>query len=80
VKLGEKITALQQIVSPFGKVQDCCRNFCLKMKSSLCLLLASLLVDDNSHRTFHFCQTDTSSVLFETIEYIKFLHEQIRVN
>ncbi|CAD6262679.1 unnamed protein product [Miscanthus lutarioriparius] len=42
VKLGEKITALQQIVSPFGK-------------------------------------TDTSSVLFETIEYIKFLHEQIRL-
>ncbi|XP_066342908.1 uncharacterized protein [Miscanthus floridulus] len=41
VKLGEKITALQQIVSPFGK-------------------------------------TDTSSVLLETIEYIKFLHEQIR--
>ncbi|PUZ48470.1 hypothetical protein GQ55_7G247500 [Panicum hallii var. hallii] len=40
VKLGEKITALQQIVSPFGK-------------------------------------TDTSSVLFETIKYIKFLHEQL---
>ncbi|XP_039818717.1 transcription factor bHLH111-like [Panicum virgatum] len=43
VKLGEKITALQQIVSPFGK-------------------------------------TDTSSVLFETIKYIKFLHEQLRVS
>ncbi|KAG2574040.1 hypothetical protein PVAP13_7KG295800 [Panicum virgatum] len=43
VKLGEKITALQQIVSPFGK-------------------------------------TDTSSVLFETIGYIKFLHEQLRVS
>ncbi|CAO2036127.1 unnamed protein product [Urochloa humidicola] len=42
VKLGEKITALQQIVSPFGK-------------------------------------TDTSSVLFETIKYIKFLHEQLRL-
>ncbi|OEL32390.1 Transcription factor bHLH111 [Dichanthelium oligosanthes] len=41
VKLGEKITALQQIVSPFGK-------------------------------------TDTASVLFETIKYIKFLHEQLR--
>ncbi|CAL5030544.1 unnamed protein product [Urochloa decumbens] len=42
VKLAEKITALQQIVSPFGK-------------------------------------TDTSSVLFETIKYIKFLHEQLRL-
>ncbi|XP_062185123.1 uncharacterized protein LOC133888779 [Phragmites australis] len=42
VKLGEKITALQQIVSPFGK-------------------------------------TDTASVLFETIKYIKFLHEQIQL-
>ncbi|CAN6268920.1 unnamed protein product [Urochloa humidicola] len=42
VKVGEKITALQQIVSPFGK-------------------------------------TDTSSVLFETIKYIKFLHEQLRL-
>ncbi|KQK00682.1 transcription factor bHLH68 [Brachypodium distachyon] len=42
VKLGEKITALQQIVSPFGK-------------------------------------TDTASVLFETIKYVKFLHEQVQL-
>ncbi|KAL0535133.1 hypothetical protein IC582_029456 [Cucumis melo] len=41
-KLGDKITALQQLVSPFGK-------------------------------------TDTASVLNEAIEYIKFLHNQIRV-
>ncbi|CAA0816266.1 Transcription factor bHLH123 [Striga hermonthica] len=39
-KMGDRITALQQLVSPFGK-------------------------------------TDTASVLTETIEYIKFLHEQI---
>ncbi|XP_062194860.1 transcription factor bHLH112-like isoform X2 [Phragmites australis] len=39
-KLGDRITALQQLVSPFGK-------------------------------------TDTASVLHETIEYIKFLHEQV---
>ncbi|KAK9084967.1 hypothetical protein Sjap_025378 [Stephania japonica] len=39
-KLGDRITALQQLVSPFGK-------------------------------------TDTASVLFEAIEYIKFLHEQV---
>ncbi|CAN6246617.1 unnamed protein product [Urochloa humidicola] len=42
VKIGEKITALQQIVSPFGK-------------------------------------TDTASVLFETIKYNKFLHEQVQL-
>ncbi|KAK9155969.1 hypothetical protein Sjap_003449 [Stephania japonica] len=39
-KLGDRITALQQLVSPFGK-------------------------------------TDTASVLFEAIEYIKFLHDQV---
>ncbi|KAG2645279.1 hypothetical protein PVAP13_2KG425200 [Panicum virgatum] len=42
VKLGDKITALQQIVSPFGK-------------------------------------TDTASVLYEAINYIKWLHEQVQV-
>ncbi|KAG0544883.1 hypothetical protein BDA96_02G315000 [Sorghum bicolor] len=41
VKLGDKITALQQIVSPFGK-------------------------------------TDTASVLYEAINYIKWLHEQVQ--
>lgn len=42
VKLGDKITALQQIVSPFGK-------------------------------------TDTASVLWEAIGYIRFLQEQIQL-
>ncbi|XP_062113109.1 uncharacterized protein LOC133824256 [Humulus lupulus] len=42
VKLGERITALQQIVSPFGK-------------------------------------TDTASVLYEAIQYIKFLQEQVKL-
>lgn len=41
-KLGDRITALQQLVSPFGK-------------------------------------TDTASVLHETIEYVKFLHDQVGV-
>lgn len=41
-KLGDRITALQQLVSPFGK-------------------------------------TDTASVLHESIEYIKFLHDQVNV-
>ncbi|RWR92591.1 transcription factor bHLH123-like protein isoform X2 [Cinnamomum micranthum f. kanehirae] len=41
-KLGDRITALQQLVSPFGK-------------------------------------TDTASVLFDAIEYIKFLHDQVTV-
>uniref|UniRef100_A0ACD5ZZD4 Uncharacterized protein n=1 Tax=Avena sativa TaxID=4498 RepID=A0ACD5ZZD4_AVESA len=42
-KLGDRVTALQQLVSPFGK-------------------------------------TDTASVLHETIEYIKFLHDQVGVS
>ncbi|KAL2920832.1 hypothetical protein RDABS01_012323 [Bienertia sinuspersici] len=41
-KLGEKITTLQQLVSPYGK-------------------------------------TDTASVLYEVMEYIKFLHDQVNV-
>ncbi|GKV29249.1 hypothetical protein SLE2022_220810 [Rubroshorea leprosula] len=41
-KLSERIVALQQLVSPFGK-------------------------------------TDTASVLLEAMEYIQFLHEQVKV-
>ncbi|KZV29487.1 hypothetical protein F511_03772 [Dorcoceras hygrometricum] len=41
-KVSERVSALQQLVSPYGK-------------------------------------TDTASVLFEAMEYIKFLHEQVKV-
>lgn len=41
-KVGERITALQQLVSPYGK-------------------------------------TDTASVLLEAMDYITFLHEQVKV-
>ncbi|XP_031260280.1 transcription factor bHLH153 [Pistacia vera] len=41
-KLGERIMALQQLVSPYGK-------------------------------------TDTASVLWEAMEYIQFLHDQVKV-
>uniref|UniRef100_A0A2N9GED3 BHLH domain-containing protein n=1 Tax=Fagus sylvatica TaxID=28930 RepID=A0A2N9GED3_FAGSY len=41
-KLGERIVALQQLVSPYGK-------------------------------------TDTASVLWEAMEYIRFLHEQVKL-
>lgn len=41
-KVGERIVALQQLVSPYGK-------------------------------------TDTASVLLEAMEYIQFLHEQVKV-
>jgi len=41
-KVGERVAALQQLVSPFGK-------------------------------------TDTASVLLEAMEYISFLHEQVKV-
>ncbi|XP_024983535.1 transcription factor bHLH153 [Cynara cardunculus var. scolymus] len=41
-KVGERIAALQQLVSPYGK-------------------------------------TDTASVLLEAMEYIRFLHEQVKV-
>ncbi|XP_022874959.1 transcription factor bHLH153-like isoform X1 [Olea europaea var. sylvestris] len=41
-KVGERISALQQLVSPYGK-------------------------------------TDTASVLLEAMEYIRFLHEQVKV-
>ncbi|KAJ0093106.1 hypothetical protein Patl1_26751 [Pistacia atlantica] len=48
-KLGERIMALQQLVSPYGK--------------------ASLEMD----------LSNTASVLWEAMEYIQFLHDQVKV-
>ena len=40
VKLGEKITALQQIVSPFGKVQDSLVSYCKSSPSNASWILS----------------------------------------
>ena len=40
VKLGEKITALQQIVSPFGKVQDSLVSYCKSSPSNASWVLS----------------------------------------
>ncbi|KAF9677512.1 hypothetical protein SADUNF_Sadunf08G0115400 [Salix dunnii] len=59
VKLSERVTALQQIVSPFGR------------------LLSFLFVINIFSFSFKF-QTDTASVLYEAIQYIKFLQGQVQ--
>uniref|UniRef100_A0A0E0DIS3 BHLH domain-containing protein n=1 Tax=Oryza meridionalis TaxID=40149 RepID=A0A0E0DIS3_9ORYZ len=100
-KLGDRITALQQLVSPFGKVREafdgqcalhykqqeclelCINIFCAKEFFLFDLLLLSRSIHYIQNNTILFSsrcasvQTDTASVLHETIEYIKFLHDQV---
>jgi hypothetical protein len=100
-KLGDRITALQQLVSPFGKVREafdgqcalyykqqeclelCINIFCAKEFFLFDLLLLSRSIHYMQNNTILFSsrcarvQTDTASVLHETIEYIKFLHDQV---
>lgn len=77
VKLGDRITALQQIVSPFGKVEIdfCFIQFSVNFFNFIFRLLSTII--DNNYNSYF--QTDTASVLTETIGYIKFLQEQIQV-
>ncbi|KAG6764374.1 hypothetical protein POTOM_031842 [Populus tomentosa] len=60
VKLSERVTALQQIVSPFGRV------------STMSIMNTFILNKTCS-------STDTASVLYEAIQYIKFLQGQVQV-
>lgn len=74
--MGDRITALQQLVSPFGKV--------IKTTSYSFHFLFSDHSDNiywsSKFINLNFCQTDTASVLSDAIEYIKFLHDQISVS
>lgn len=69
-KLGDRVTALQQLVSPFGKVNPLSfYNPFLFLHITFTLSLIHL-----------YCpQTDTASVLHEAVEYIKYLHDQVNV-
>ena len=66
-KVGERISALQQIVSPYGKVTFSDQKIMSFHLFSLNLLLTKMP------------QTDTASVLLDAVHYIEFLHEQVKV-
>jgi hypothetical protein len=70
-KLGDKITALQQLVSPYGKVNTS-NSWTGNSISSLHAHLKSSMATCS--------QTDTASVLHEAATCIKNLHEQIQVS
>ncbi|XP_048434726.1 uncharacterized protein LOC125474789 [Pyrus x bretschneideri] len=81
-KLGERITALQQLVSPYGKVE-------LQKPKSSHPVNYFLTIFLQIHRKYFFffwelgklgvLQTDTASVLHEVMGYIRFLREQVQV-
>jgi hypothetical protein len=79
VKLGDKITALQQIVSPFGKVYVRSRTAC--MGNWIVSFMRCFPYIDTVTTSYYvyMSQTDTASVLYEAINYIKWLHEQVQV-
>ncbi|XP_016684574.1 transcription factor bHLH153 isoform X1 [Gossypium hirsutum] len=64
-QVSERIAALQQLVSPYGKC--------------LLRLLMELSVCHSCEVMFGSLQTDTASVLLEAMGYIRFLHEQVKV-
>ena len=73
-KLGDRIAALQQLVSPFGKVGNYVQGFTwfkfdLTRKWMICDFFGNLKM----------LQTDTASVLHEAMGYIRFLHDQVQV-
>jgi hypothetical protein len=79
-KLGDRITALQQLVSPFGKVSFWI--FLLFSNSTLTIASLCFVIRLKAHPMVMYSylfQTDTASVLHEAIEYIKFLHDQATV-
>lgn len=79
--MGDRITALQQLVSPFGKV---CMIISISWdffsSSFWWLILVVKVLFYIIITNFWPFQTDTASVLSEAIEYIKFLHEQVNVS
>ncbi|KHF97667.1 Transcription factor protein [Gossypium arboreum] len=69
-KVGERIVTLQQLVSPYGKSVDSGGDW-LEVKSNMLLSVKNLNPDT--------ALTDTASVLLQAMEYIQFLHEQVKV-
>lgn len=68
-KVGERISALQQIVSPYGKVTFSVNKILKQIKRTNFSLIFFASMP----------QTDTASVLLDTMHYIEFLHEQVKV-
>ena len=74
-KLSDRITALQKLVSPYGKVSNG-YSFCHPSPKGISLF--SVFAETESG-VLGLLQTDTASVLQEASLYIKLLQGQIRV-
>ncbi|XP_048601802.1 transcription factor bHLH112-like isoform X2 [Brassica napus] len=80
--LRDQITSLQQLVSPFGKVNDLDSIYLIIIYTNQSFyfhLLGQVYLDLLFFFLWINFQTDTASVLQEAIEYIKFLHDQVTV-